>query len=421
MAHMQAASAENIRRDIENLNQFNATPGDGITRILFTDQELKAREYIKKRMEETGLEVKEDAIGNIFGTLKGSKPNLAPVWTGSHIDTVPHAGSFDGMTGVVGGLEALRIIKESGNTHSRNIQVIVFTSEEPTRFGKGCLGSRALAGDLTQGETTGLSDETGMTLAQVLDRLGYDKKQFPDIKKERGDVHGCVELHIEQGAVLENIGKKTGVVTAISAPTDLIIEVEGTQEHAGATPMPMRKDAMTAAARMILKIEELARTSDNPSTVATVGKLDIFPGATNVIPGKVKFTVDMRSDSFEEKEQILHKIQKNAEALMEIEGVRISVSIVSHEHPASADKHIVDVIRDVCQRQNKEYNVMVSGAYHDSMFVSRFAPFSMIFVPSRGGISHHKDEWTDYEDIASGVDVLAETLLIMSNEEVKQK
>ena len=416
MAHIKPALVENIRKDIENLNMYNETPGEGITRILFTEQELKARKYIKKRMREVGLEVEEDAIGNIYGTLKGSNPRLSPVWTGSHIDTVPYAGSFDGMTGVVGGIEALRVIKESGLRHERNIQVIVFTSEEPTRFGKGCLGSRAMAGDLTRNGTTYLVDEDGKTLSKVLDELGYNNEQFHLIKKEKGDVYGCVELHIEQGAILERLGKKIGIVTAISAPTDLIIEVEGTQEHAGATPMPVRRDAMAAAAKIIIGIEGMARTSDNPSMVATVGKLDIFPGATNVIPGMVRFTVDMRSDNFKEKEQIINKIEVLSNAIGDIEGVKTSIRIVSHEYPAVADAHIVEVMKGVCDSQRKEYNLMVSGAYHDSMFVSRFAPFSMIFVPSRGGISHHKDEWTDYEDIKSGVDVLAETLLIMSNE-----
>lgn len=416
MDTLKKASSQNIRTDLENLSRFNSTPGEGITRVLFTDQELKAREYIKSRMKELGFSVREDAIGNIFGKLDGTNPELSPVWTGSHIDTVLHAGQFDGMAGVVGGMEALRLIKQSGLPHKRDLEVIVFTSEEPTRFGKGCLGSRTLAGDLTIGDTEKLFDKDGNNLGKVLKGLGYDLGRFGGIKREKGDVYGCVELHIEQGAVLESIGVKTGIVTAISAPTDMRVTVRGTQQHAGATPMYLRSDALAASARIMLELEELARASKDQSTVATVGVVDVYPGATNVIPGEVRFTIDLRSSDFGTKNDIMAKLQRYMDSVSFIRSVNISTETVCHEHPVKADPHIVETIKGVCSEKNLEYNLMVSGAYHDSMFVAQFAPFGMIFVPSKGGISHHKDEWTDYGDIAAGVDILAETLLRLSNE-----
>lgn len=409
------ASAENIQKDIENLDKFNSTPGEGTTRILFTPPELAARDYIKGRMEALGLAVREDAIGNIFGKLPGARPELAPVWTGSHIDTVPHAGSFDGMAGVVGGLEALRMIRESGAPHARDLEVIVFTSEEPTRFGKGCLGSRALADDLTLGDAEALTDKDGASLKSVLEALGYDLSQFGAIRRQKGDVFACVELHIEQGAVLESLGLKTGLVTAISAPTDLRVTVDGTQEHAGATPMYLRKDALSAAAQVMLELEGLARAGRDPSTVATVGMVEVHPGATNVIPGQVRFSVDMRSCDFEEKTIILEKMQRFMEAVGHTRGVSFSTELVCHEKPAAADPQVLEVLKAVCGEAGLRYNLMPSGAYHDSMLVARFAPFGMIFVPSRGGVSHHRDEWTDYGDIATGVDVLAGSLLRLAN------
>lgn len=414
---LQCADVIRLQRDLEQLADYNKTPEEGITRILFTKEELAARDYIKTRMEETGLYVEEDGIGNIFGVLAGSDPSLASVWTGSHIDTVPNAGCFDGMTGVVGGIEALRLIKESGMPHKRDIKVIVFTSEEPTRFGKGCLGSRALAGDLTWDETACLHDETGKSLREVLNDLGYDSASFSQIKKKPGDVFASIELHVEQGAVLETLGINIGIVTDISAPTDITVEVSGTQEHAGATPMYLRHDALAASVELMMKLEQLAETSANPSTVATVGKVEVYPGATNVIPGRVSFSIDLRSSDFEEKQKIIKNLDQYACAIASSRGVIISLRMICHEKPAKSSDTIVNLLHKICDEKQQAYHKMVSGAYHDSMFVSKFAPFGMIFVPSKGGISHHKDEWTDYEDIAKGVDLLAEALYRLSCEE----
>lgn len=413
---LEKASIDIIKDDLENLSRFNSTPGEGITRILFTEEELNGRAYIKSRMKELGLSVSEDSIGNIFGKLEGTNPELSPVWTGSHIDTVLHGGQFDGTVGVIGGMEAIRLIKESGLQHKRDIEVIVFTSEEPTRFGMGCLGSRALAGVLSLEETKNLLDKDMNSLYNVLKNMNYDLSKFDDIKIKEADVYSFLELHIEQGAVLESLGIKTGVVTTISAPTDMQVKVKGNQGHAGATPMYMRSDALTAASKIILELEDFARASKDPSTVATVGKIKVYPGASNVIPGEVDFTIDIRSSDFEEKNTIMDKLRHFLDYISSIRGVKITTETVCHDRPMKADKHIVELIQAVCDEMNLEYNLMVSGAYHDSMLVGQFAPFGMIFVPSKGGISHDKNEWTNWEDIAIGVDVLTKTLLLLSNE-----
>ena len=416
MVNIGMASVDNIKNDLENLAKYNSTPGNGITRVLFYEEELRGREFIKSRMRENGLKVREDAVGNIFGTIEGTDPEAAPVWTGSHIDTVLNAGMFDGTAGVISGMEALRIIKESGIKHKRNIEVIVYTSEEPTRFGLGCLGSRTMAGELTASDMETIKDKDGISLLEVLRGLGHDPEGIIDVKREKGDVYAAVELHIEQGAVLDTKKIDIGIVTTISAPTDIRMSVFGIQEHAGATPMNMRKDAMSAAAEIMLGLESLARNAKDYSTVATVGRVDVFPGSTNVIPGKVNFTIDIRSADMEDKTVLVERLDAIGKCVEETRDVKVKMEVVSCDAPADADSSIINVIRDVCDERSQEYNLMVSGAYHDSMFVSKFAPFGMIFVPSKNGISHHIDEWTDFEDIAKGTDILAETLLRLSNE-----
>lgn len=416
MVKIGKSSVDNIRNDLENLAKYNSTPGNGITRVLFYEEELRGREFIKSRMRENGLKVREDAVGNIFGTIEGTDPEAAPIWTGSHIDTVLNAGMFDGTAGVISGMEALRIIKGSGIEHKRNIEVIVYTSEEPTRFGLGCLGSRTMAGELTASDMEKIKDKDGLSLLEVLRDLGHDPDGIRDVKREKGDVHAAVELHIEQGAVLDTKKIDIGIVTTISAPTDIRVSVFGTQEHAGATPMNMRKDAMSAAAEIILGLESLARNAKDHSTVATVGRVTVLPGSTNVIPGQVDFTIDIRSADMEDKTVLVERLEAIVRCVEETRAVKVKMEIVSCDTPADADPNIIKVIRDVCGERNQEYDLMVSGAYHDSMFVSKFAPFGMIFVPSKNGISHHIDEWTDFEDIAKGTDILAETLLRLSNE-----
>ena len=417
MAQINKASVENIKNDLENLAKYNSTPGNGITRVLFYKEELQGREFIKSRMIENGMKVREDAVGNIFGNIEGTDPDAAPVWTGSHIDTVLNAGMFDGNAGVISGIEALRLIKESGIPHKRNIEAIVYTSEEPTRFGLGCLGSRTMAGELTAEDMKDIKDKDGLSFAEVLVSLGHNLDEIKDVKRVEGDVHAAVELHIEQGAVLDTKKIGIGVVTTISAPTDIKVSVFGTQEHAGATPMNMRSDSMSAAAEMMLGLESLARNSMDYSTVATVGKVMVFPGITNVIPGQVDFTIDIRSADMDDKNTLIEKFKEIVKCVESVRSVKTELEIVSHDEPENAEPEIIKMIQDICEEKSQDYNLMVSGAYHDSMFVSKFAPFGMIFVPSKNGISHHIDEWTDFEDIAKGTDILAETLLRLSNEE----
>lgn len=410
------SSIETIQLGIEALNQFNSTPSQGTTRILFTQEELQARAYIKEKMCRIGLIVEEDAIGNIFGSLEGTNKELPPIWSGSHIDTVYNAGMFDGMAGVIGAIEALRVIKQSGVRHKRTIKALVFTSEEPTRFGLCCLGSRAMANHLSSADTYKLMDCDGNSLADTLLKLGYELKDFPHIIQPKGAVYANIELHIEQGAVLEKKGIPIGIVETICAPTNLEVVIKGQQEHAGSTPMNIRCDALVASSEIIIAIEDYAKDTSSPNTVATVGKLNVFPNAANVIPGEVSFSIDIRDSMMETKEVILEKIVSLFDYISNKRKVKITHTVTNHDVPRPCSDNINAIIRDICNKKNINFHNMVSGAYHDAIFVAEFAPTSMIFVPSKGGLSHHPDEWTNYEDIQLGVDLLAEVLFTLSNE-----
>ena len=412
----EKANVDNIGRWIEGMNAFNSTPEFGTTRILFTKPEIKNREYVKSQMRNLGLDIHEDAIGNIFACLKGTNSHLTPVWTGSHIDTVPNAGKFDGMAGVVCGMEALRMIKESKESHIRDIMVNVYTSEEPTRYGLSCLGSRAMSGDLTIADTKTLVDMGGKSLYQKLQELDYDIDKFKEIKKEKGSVYATVELHIEQNNRLEKADKPIGVVKKICAPSNYRVQVYGCQSHAGGTDMYERHDAYTAACEMSLCLEKLAKECESEYNTATIGCIEVVPNAVNVIPGKADFSIDIRDCNMDSKQQLIKKLYSEYDRIAKKRGVTYEVTEENNDIPLTCNPKIVHMIEQICEEQEMSYEGMISGPYHDSLFIGRFAPTAMIFVPSKDGISHSPEEYTSYEQLAAGTEILAETLLKLAND-----
>ncbi len=421
MKRIEGISIENIKEWLEGIDKFNATPeqGAGTTRLVFSPEEIGARDYMKSVMREIGLTVEEDGIGNIFGSLEGTKPELAPVWSGSHIDTVLHAGMFDGMTGIVAAVEALRAIKDSGERPQRTLKAVIFTSEEPTRFKNGCLGSRAMAGELTYEDCERLTDDQGITLAKQMEMLGYRKEDFSKVCKKQGDVHAMVELHIEQSEKLEQKNLQVGIVKAITAYRTMMFHLKGKQDHAGGTMMSIRRDTVCAMAEIISAAERLAKETGRYETVATVGKIDVYPNATNIISGDTSFSLDLREDDREVQMQVLGKILDFAKKVTKERGIQMSYETFYDDLPAIASPHILSVIEDVCEKENVTYQYMRSGAGHDSQLVSRFAPYAMIFIPCREGISHNPAEHAKYEDIVTGTKVLYETLRQLANEEVE--
>lgn len=311
------------------------------------------------------------------------------------------------MVGVIGAIEAGRVIKENKLSHQRSIAALVFTSEEPTRYKFGCIG----AGHLSLEETKGLVDENGISLYDELDRLGYTEMDYSKVMRRRGDVFASVELHIEQAPVLEQLNCPIGIVEAICAPTYINVVLEGQQEHAGSTPMNTRHDAMAAACEIVLKIESLVQSYGNNYTVATVGRMLPFPNSSNVIAGRVEFSIDIRAISEERKNDMAKKIGTYIDTVAMLRGLRASHCVTADDLPHSSDKRIMAIIEESCKKEGISSNKMVSGAYHDSLFIAEFAPMGMIFVPSRKGISH------DPADIVLGTEVLADTLLTLSNSE----
>ena len=399
--------------EIEALASISDAEAPAVTRIVFTPTDLKARMWLKARCEEAGLAVRPDPIGNTFARWTGSDPALPPVGTGSHIDAIPNAGKYDGVVGVLGGLEAIRALQQSGFRPRHSIELLVFTSEEPTRFGVGCLGSRMLSGTLSANSARQFKDNEGASLNDVRERAGV-RGDLEAVKLPSGYYSAFVELHIEQGPRLEGQGIPLGVVTSIAAPASLRISIEGSGGHAGGVLMPDRRDALCAAAELILAIENAARTSGAIDTVATVGICEVFPGAVNSIPNRVRLSADIRDTDLQRRDGLMRKIETASQAISAKRQVPINAEVLNADAPADCATAVVEALSESCEKYNFKFLPMVSRAYHDSLFISRIAPTAMLFIPCRNGYSHRPDEYASPEDIARGTLVLAETLAALS-------
>jgi ureidoglycolate amidohydrolase len=400
--------------EIEELATISDAPAPAVTRIVFTPTDLKARKWLISRCEEEGLSVRHDPVGNIFVRWSGSDPHAAPVGTGSHIDAIPNAGKYDGVVGVLGGLEAMRALRRSRFRPKTPIELLVFTSEEPTRFGIGCLGSRLLSGSLPPELVKKLTDKSGATIDEVRKNAGM-LGQLEEVKLPAGYYKAFLELHIEQGPLLERQKIPLGIVTNISAPASLRITIEGSGGHAGGVLMPDRKDALCAAAELILAIENAARASGAPDSVATVGMCDVFPGAVNSIPSQVRLSLDVRDTNLQRRDAVLRAIELVGEALAAKRGVSIQKELLNADAPAECAPEIRGALAQSCAKHQLKFIPMVSRAYHDSLFMSRIAPVAMLFIPCRNGYSHRPDEYASPEDIEAGVTVLAETLAALAS------
>ena len=402
-----------LQSEIEALSAISDAEAPAVTRIVFTPTDLKARSWLKARCQEAGLAIREDAIGNTFARWTGSDPALPAVGTGSHIDAIPNAGKYDGVVGVLGGLEAIRALQRSAFRPQHSVELLLFTSEEPTRFGIGCIGSRLLSGTLTAEAARKLKDSNGNSLDEVREKAGF-AAPLEDVKLSTNYYSAFVELHIEQGPLLERQQIPLGVVTSIAAPASLHIAVEGSGGHAGGVLMPDRRDALCAAAELILATENSARTSGAVDTVATVGICEVFPGAVNSIPSRVRLTADIRDTDLKRRDEVMEKIETAAQAIAAKRQVTIRNELVNADAPAQCAPAVIEALSQSCRKHNLNFLPMVSRAYHDSLFMSRIAPTAMLFIPCRNGYSHRPDEYASPEDIARGTLVLAETLAALS-------
>ena len=355
----------------------------------------------------------EDAIGNSFARWNGYDAAASVVGTGSHIDAIPNAGKYDGVVGVLGGLEAIRALRQSGFRPKHSIELLMFTSEEPTRFGIGCLGSRLLSGTLSPNAAKKLTDHEGASIEQVRTAAGF-AGELEEVKLAAGYYKAFVELHIEQGPILERERISLGVVTNIAAPASVRVSIEGSGGHAGGVLMPDRSDALCAAAELILGVENAARTSGAIDTVATVGMCDVFPGAVNSIPSRVRLSVDIRDTDLKRRDAVIQEAEAACRRISEKRQVTIHTEPLNADAPATCAPLIVDALAQSCRKHGLSFLPMVSRAYHDSLFIARIAPVAMLFIPCRHGYSHRPDEYASPDDIARGTIVLAETLAALA-------
>jgi len=395
---------------IEQLATFNSDPAaGGITREVYGPEYRSASRYISSLMQEAGMEVRVDSVGNLYGLWEGSDPDAPRVLTGSHFDTTLNAGKYDGVVGVLGAIEAVRRLRADSLAPRRGVEVVAFAGEEP-RFGVGCIGSLAAVGQLTRADLDRLCDRDGVSVAQAMAEADLDPDRVAESQLQSGRYAAFLELHIEQGAVLESAKKSVGVVTHIAAPHDLRVVLRGAPMHAGATPMDLRRDALAGAAEAMVELERLARNSRSGATVATVGVLRVAPGAINVIPGEVEMDVDVRDSEETARTEVVEEFLAVTAAIAARRGLELSHEIIVRRNPAACDERIVEATRRACTTLGIPFMKLASGAYHDAMVLSALVPMGMIFIPSVGGLSHSPHEYTQPDDIARGIDVLALTL-----------
>lgn len=382
---------------------------NGITRLALSEEELKARGYVAELMQELGMSIRTDGIGNIIGRLEGTDSAAAPVIVGSHLDSVPEGGRYDGVLGVVGGLAAIRRIKAAGHT-KHPLELIIFTAEESSRFGFATMGSKAMAGVADIKAWSKAKDPQGVSFIEALKAAGLPADDIPSASRVGEPIHAFVELHIEQGPILEDENFAIGVVEAIAAPTRLKIKVEGTPGHSGTTPMDSREDALVTAAQIVLAVREVALSRYDDGTVGTVGNLKVHPGVMNVIPGIAEMWVDIRGVNHESIVDTLQELKDEISIIAGAEGTTVSIEVLTSDKPVRLNPMVINAVEAACRDLKVSYKRMNSGAGHDAMHMAAIGPAGMIFIPCARGISHNPEESAAPADIMTGIDVLTRTL-----------
>ncbi|MFB2934421.1 Zn-dependent hydrolase [Aerosakkonemataceae cyanobacterium BLCC-F154] len=397
-------NSDRLNRSIETLAQIGQVADGGVTRIAFSPEDIAARNLVQNWMREAGMNVRIDAAGNMIGCYQGKQANFPALATGSHIDTVPNGGPYDGALGVLAGIEIVRAFKENNIRLEHSIEVIVFTDEESTM-----IGSKAMAGTAKNNlENYRLAD--GKSIGESLGKIGGNWDELERAKRDRSQIAAYIELHVEQGGILENLNKQIGVVEGVVGAYRGIITVTGKANHAGTTPMEMRQDALVAAAQIVLQVNNLGNEKPG-NQVATVGKFNVFPNATNIVPGQVEMSVDIRDLS---ADRIKYSIAKLEQQLIEIAAntqTKITLKPYLWVEPTLAASDIVKAIADVCDRLKLSHHILPSRAGHDAQEIGRFTNMGMIFVPSIEGISHSPKEHTTPEQCTQGTNVLLQTFL----------
>ncbi|MGC5327241.1 Zn-dependent hydrolase [Brevibacillus sp. SYSU BS000544] len=399
---------------LQEVSEIGKHEQGGITRLSFTREERQVKDLVASYMEEAGLIVREDAIGNLIGRKEGSLAGASAVLIGSHLDSVPMGGNFDGPLGVLAGVEVLQTMNEQGITSDHPIEVIAFTDEEGGRFQFGMIGSRALAGTLTNAHLQN-TDRDGISIESAMRESALDPLRIAEAAREKGTVKAYIELHIEQGKVLESNHLSVGIVSGIAGPLWMKWTLIGEAGHAGATPMGIRKDPLPAAANLILAIEQ--EVKKYPNAVGTVGQISVKPGGVNVIPGQVEFTLDLRDIDEQVRNQLEQQLVTYAQELCQEREITLQVETLQRVAPAPCSPVIQQIMEQACTANALKTTVLPSGAGHDGMQLKELCPISMIFIRSKDGISHNPAEWSSPEDCADGANVLYHTVLALGSEQ----
>ena len=408
---------ERLVKDFEAMAQLTA-PGEGINRLAFTDADWAGRQYIIDRMTDAGLFVEIDDFGNVIGYKLGKKPDLPVVMVGSHTDSVPNGGNYDGVVGVLSAIEVIRGMTDDGYEHDHTIAVVSFMCEESGRFGNATLGSKAMRGELTLQDLHRLVDKQGISLYEALKGRNLNPDGIETMAYKR-PVKSFTEIHIEQGKVLEHEQKTIGIVTGIAAPERFYVTIRGNADHSGATPMNLRHDALCGASKIILGIEEIASMQEEPPVVGTVGVVEVMPGAMNVIPGAVKLGVDIRSISKVARNSVVTLVKEFIDITAEKRGLSYTIETIAQDHPVEMHPAMIREIEEAVKSVGVEYMTIPSGAGHDAMHWAEAVPTGMIFIPCRDGISHNPAEFAEMDDIVTGAEVLDKVLRKLSLEETK--
>jgi len=399
---------ERLYNRLLELGAIGKQEAGGITRHSFTAEDKAAKELVASFMKEAGLTVREDSVGNLIGRKEGRNPEAPVVLTGSHIDTVCNGGIYDGALGIIGGIEVLQTFNEQGIEVEHPIEVYAFNDEEGCRFSFSMFGSRGVIGTIEQKDLE-MKDQDGVSVAEAMRANGLEPEKVGEAIRPKESLKVFVELHIEQGRVLESNNLSVGIVSGIVNELWLKCTVKGEAGHAGATPMDLRKDALVAAAEMVQVIEREAKKTG--TTVATVGRLKVLPGGINIIPGTVEFTLDLRDLSQNVSEQVEKEIMKEFGRICEERGVELQTEILQRIPPAPCSEEFQQAAQKACSQIGLKPFTLPSGAGHDAMQMINICPIGMIFVRSKNGISHNPAEWSSLEDCADGVNVLYYNIL----------
>ncbi|SFZ89349.1 N-carbamoyl-L-amino-acid hydrolase [Flaviramulus basaltis] len=400
---------QRLHEELDKLARFSSSEYPSVTRVLYTQNDLEARQYFISLCEDLNLKVRIDPIGNTYARWEGAEPKLAAIGTGSHIDAIPLSGQYDGTVGVFGALEAIRYLKSINFKPKRSIELVLFTAEEPTRFAIGCLGSRMMSGQLKLEQALKLKDKEGNFLNDVRIEAGF-KGDLNEVELSKDYYHAFIELHIEQGPRLEKEGLDIGIVSKIAAPSTLRVNLIGEGGHAGAVLMPIRKDAGIAGAEIMIAVERIAKKSNSDDTVGTTGIFDILPRAVNSIPKEAYLEIDLRDTNIETRDKALSDLKQEIAEICEKRNIKYSIEILNCDPPAICDSQLVNTIEKVTNSLGYSSKIMASHAYHDSLFMAQLFPTTMIFIPSKDGVSHRPDEYSSPEQIEKGVKTLALTL-----------